>query len=249
MPMSAVKVRGLRKEYDNVVALNGIDLDFKWGEIHGLLGPNGAGKTTMMHIIAGILRPTAGTVEVAGYDVIEDNMSVKEITGFLPENPPLYERLLGYEFLDFIGQIRGLSGEEIERKIEYYASLLEFEDKLSSFTGTYSKGIKQKIGIAAAMMHDPKVLILDEPASGLDPRITSVLKRHLKKWVLSEKRAIIVSTHITSFAEDLCDRISIISHGEILVTGSVEDVVSHYSARNLEEAFISAIGRVDDEGR
>lgn len=244
--MKPVVCQDVQKDYDGFKALRGIDLEIDAGEIVGLLGPNGAGKTTLMHIMAALLAPSSGSVFIDGMNVLERPLNVKRVIGFLPENPPLYERLTGREFLHLLGQLHGMDTSQIEKKIEFYSELLDFTDKLDVFTGAYSKGLLQKVGITGAMMHDPHVLILDEPASGLDPGVVAALKSHIKKWVIRGRRTVVVSTHLTGIASDLCTRIILIKNGKIIGSGTSSKLLRRYGAANLEEVFIKAVGGVNE---
>ena len=241
-----IEVKALKKVYPTTKAIDGISFHVNAGEIMGLLGSNGAGKSTTIKILAGILRPTSGEVYLAGKDVLRETLQSKKMRGYMPETPHLYENLTGYEFLTFVGRLLDMSHEVIEERIENYSKALELESHLHSLIGTYSKGTRQKITFIMSIMNDPPVLLLDEPTSGLDPRFT----RLLKDWILSFRangNAILLSTHITSVAEDICDRLAIIHRGKIRSMGTVKEILELTSSSSLEEAFVQVVDRA--EGR
>lgn len=241
MPM--IYVQDIWHYYDTFPALRGVTLEVHKGEIFGLLGENGAGKSTLLQILSNLLIPTEGRVYINGKQLDKIDMYIRSISGYLPENPAIYERLTGREFLYFVGKLRGMNYNKIEERIKQLSSYLEFEDKLDMFTGSYSKGIRQKFAFASTVIHEPSILILDEPFSGLDPYIISKLKRYLRQYVSKMDRCIVFSTHITSFAEALCTKIAIIHKGEIIVHGTVNTILQKYSVSNLESAFLKAIGK------
>ncbi|MCK4613804.1 MAG: ABC transporter ATP-binding protein, partial [Thermoplasmata archaeon] len=241
-----IEVRDLRKDYHTITAIDGVSFHVDRGEILGLLGSNGAGKSTTIKILAGLLRPTKGGVFLAGYDVIRQTLESKRMRGYMPEFPLLYDNLTGYELLYFIGQLLDMREEEIKERIERYSEAMELEDHLYSLIGTYSKGTRQKITFIMAIMNSPPVLLLDEPTAGLDPRFT----RLLKDWILSFRghgTSILLSTHITAVAEDVCDRVAIIHRGKIRTMGAINDLLNSTGTESLEEAFVQVVDAV--EGR
>lgn len=241
-----IEVRNLRKEYETTIALEDISFSVEKGEILGLLGSNGAGKSTTMKTLAGILRPTSGDVFIAGHDVIRHTLESKKMRGYMPEFPILYENLTGYEFLFFIGRLLDMDEEIINERIDQYSEAMELEQHLHSLIGTYSKGTRQKITFIMAIMNNPPVLLLDEPTSGLDPRFT----RLLKDWILSyhnQGTSILLSTHITAVAEDVCDRVAIIHRGRIRSMGLINDLLNETGSASLEEAFVHVVDSA--EGR
>ena len=241
-----IEVKNLVKKYPTTRAIDGISFHVNAGEIIGLLGSNGAGKSTTIKILAGILRPTSGEVYLAGHDVVRETLESKKKRGYMPEAPHLYENLTGYEFLTFVGRLLDMPDDEIQERIENYSSALELDGHLHSLIGTYSKGTRQKITFIMSIINNPPVLLLDEPTSGLDPRFT----RLLKDWILSFREAgtaVLLSTHITSVAEDICDRLAIIHRGKIRATGTVEGLLNATAAESLEEAFVQVVDGV--EGR
>jgi len=237
-----ISARELVKVYaGDVRALASVSFDVNKGEIFGLLGPNGAGKSTCMKIFSGILKPTQGQAFIEGVDVVKDPLNAKARIGFLPEFPSLFENLTGREFLTMMAMLRGMEKSYVDTEIERFSKNLALEDALDRLLGTYSKGMRQKISFTATIMHRPPVLLLDEPTSGLDPRFAKYIKNIVGRMG-KEGHSILLSTHITSVAEELCGRIAIIDKGAIAAIGTVEEVISHTGADTLEDAFIRVVG-------
>lgn len=209
--------------YGNVVALNSVSLKVGSGEIVGLLGPNGAGKSTLMKIVVGILRPSSGTVTVAGRNIAGDSASAKRVVGYLPENPSLYTGLTVKEFLNFVGKIRDVSDELLRTRIIEALVTFSLEEKANALVGTLSKGMKQKVALIAATLHEPGVLVLDEPLTALDPR-TQVF---VNEWITSQGKkgtTVLLSTHNLEIAQDHATQIAIIDRGSIVGLGSLESL-------------------------
>jgi ABC-2 type transport system ATP-binding protein len=234
-------VKKLGKDYNGFSALKEVSFSVGIGEIFGLLGPNGAGKSTCMKILCGLLTPNRGSAIIGGVDVTKDPILAKSKIGYLPEYPALFEHLSGHEFLFMIGKFRKMRKDEINDRIERLNHVLDLEGKMDNLIGTYSKGMRQKIAFASAIIHDPPILILDEPTSGLDPRFGRYVRDIIKEFGTSQK-TILLSTHITDVAHDLCHRIAIINKGEIVILGTVTDVIENTKSVNLEEAFINVVG-------
>ena len=236
-----IQVQGLTRYYGSLCAVRDVTFQVNRGEVFGLLGSNGAGKSTTIKMLCGLLKPTRGSVQIAGVDLARHPLRAKAKLGYLPENPVLYDRLTGAEMLELVGALRKLSPKLLRQRSEYYAQALGLGDKLQAEVGTYSKGMRQKLGIAMTLVHDPEVVLLDEPAAGLDPRYT----RLLKEWVrnLSQSgHTVLLSTHITEMAASLCDRIAIIDHGRLLSVGTVPELLAATSCSSLEDAFIRLVG-------
>jgi ABC-2 type transport system ATP-binding protein len=231
----------LGKDYNGFSALNQVSFSVTEGEIFGLLGPNGAGKSTCMKIICGLLKPSRGLAVVDGVDVTKNPILAKSKIGYLPEYPALFEHLSGKEFLFMIGKFRNLEKDAINERIERLNEALDLEGKMDSLIGTYSKGMRQKIAFASAIIHDPPILILDEPTSGLDPRFGRYVRDIIREFG-NTKKTILMSTHITDVAQDLCQNIAIINKGNIVINGSVDDVKKKANSATLEEAFINVVG-------
>lgn len=210
-----IEVTNLTKKYGDVVAVNNISFTAHPGQVTGFLGPNGAGKTTTMRMLTGFMPPTSGKAIVADYDVFEQSMDVRERVGYLPENVPLYRDMSAQNYLFYIGEMRGLSN----RKAKALEALerVGLADRAKSKISTLSKGMKQRLGLASAILHDPPVLILDEPTIGLDPYQVLDLRNLIRE--LGRDHTILFSTHILSEAEQICDKVVIINRGEIVVEG------------------------------
>ena len=236
-----IQVQGLTRYYGKLCAVRDISFEVHRGEVFGLLGSNGAGKSTTIKMLCGLLKPTRGSVSVAGVDLARKPLQAKAMLGYLPENPVLYDRLTGMEMLELVGALRKLSPKLLRQRAKYYSEALGLGGQMQSEVGTYSKGMRQKLAIAMTLVHDPEVVLLDEPAAGLDPRYT----RLLKEWVRNLSQGghtVLLSTHITEMAASLCDRIAVIDHGRLLSVGTVPELLSSTSSPTLEDAFIQLVG-------
>ena len=235
MPVS-VQLEHLCRSFGRLRAVEDISLSVGKGEVLGLLGPNGAGKTTTMRMIAGFLRPTSGTVRVCGYDVSAEPTKVKSLIGYLPEGSPLYEDMTVRAFLRFIGEVRGFSGRELLARIEHISERIGLSEVIDRPIELLSKGYRRRTGLAQSMLHDPPVLILDEPTDGLDPN-----QKHLVRTLITEMaldKAIIVSTHILEEVDAICTRAVVMERGRLLADGSAADLLAKLpGARNLDEVF------------
>lgn len=218
-----ISVKGLTKHYGSVKAVQGISFEIQKGEVVGFLGPNGAGKTTTMQMLTGYLIPTSGSVVVDGVDVSRDPVVVKQKIGYLPENTPLYDDLTVFEFLSFIAGVRGLNGSAT-RAIKRTAEICGITNVINQSIGTLSKGYRQRVGLAQAILHDPKILILDEPTTGLDPLQIREIRSLIKE--LGREKTIILSTHILPEVEQTCSRVLIINQGRIVADSSLDTLRS-----------------------
>ena len=239
--VAVIQVRGLTRYYGKLCAVRDVSFEVHRGEVFGLLGSNGAGKSTTIKMLCGLLKPTRGSVIIAGVDLARHPLRAKAMLGYLPENPVLYDRLTGMEMLELVGALRKLSPKLLRQRAEYYGKALDLEGQMQSEVGTYSKGMRQKLVIAMTLVHDPEVVLLDEPAAGLDPRYT----RLLKEWVRNLSQGghtVLLSTHITEMAASLCDRIAVIDHGRLLSVGTVPELLNSTSSATLEDAFIRLVG-------
>ncbi len=222
-----IELNNLTKYYGNFRALNNINLKVEKGEILGLLGPNGAGKTTAMRILSCFIPATSGTAKVAGYDVFEDSIEVRRRLGYLPETPPVYMDMTVESYLKFVGKIKELRGHELRKRIDVVYNRLGLGEYSDRIIGTLSKGYRQRIGLAQAMLHNPEVLILDEPTVGLDPNQIIEIRELIKD--LANDHTVILSTHILSEVSANCNRVVIINEGEIVT----EDTVKNIESRSL----------------
>ncbi len=219
-----IKVEGLTKRYARTVAVDNISFEVEKGQIVGFLGPNGAGKTTTMRVLTCFLPPTSGKANVAGYDVLENPMEVKKRIGYLPETPPVYPEMEVAEYLNFTGQLKGISSGDIKRRVDEVLGRCAIGDVRSKLIGKLSKGYRQRVGLAQAIIHNPDVLILDEPTSGLDPKQIIEIRELLKS--LAGDHTIILSTHILSEVEHSCERVIIISRGKLVAIDSVANLTN-----------------------
>ncbi len=218
----SLHVRELTKTYGTQTAVRSISLSAQPGEIVGFLGPNGAGKSTTMKVATGYLPPTQGTVEVCGYDVVDEPMEVQRRIGYLPEHNPLYLEMYVHEYLRFIGRMYGLRGATLTKKVSEMVELCGLTREQNKKIGSLSKGYRQRVGLAQALVHDPPVLILDEPTTGLDPNQLTEIRQLIKS--ISQEKTVVFSTHIMQEVQALCDRVVIINRGEIMVDSPLADL-------------------------
>jgi len=235
-----IKVKGLTKDYGARRAINNLTFDAEQGEIVGFLGPNGAGKTTTMRILSGYMPPTDGEAVVAGFDVVTDSIEVRRRVGYMPETVPLYRDMSVYDFLKFMADLRHLPNAE--DRIDETLELVAMTDRADGYIGNLSKGMKQRIGLAQALLHRPEVLILDEPTIGLDPGQVVEVRELIKE--IGKERTVLLSTHILSEAQNICDRVLIINKGKIVT----EDTPENLQARlvGAERVILRIRGEQDD---
>lgn len=217
-----ITVESLSKNYGEVKALNGVSLEVRQGEILGLLGPNGAGKTTTLKILSGYLWPDAGRVSVKDLDVVAQTEQVRRLIGYLPEYNPLYQDMLVYDYLRYVAQMRGIPAEQREARAKEVVTTCGLRAAVDHKIGELSKGNRQRVGLAQAMIHDPEVLILDEPTAGLDPNQISEIRDLIKQ--LGQKKTVVVSSHILSEVEATCDRVVIIHQGRVVADGRLKEL-------------------------
>ena len=234
-----IKVTELTKKYARNVAVDHISFEVQKGEIIGFLGPNGAGKTTTMRMLTCFLPPSAGSATVAGFDVLEQPLEVKKRIGYLPETPPLYPEMDTTEYLTFVGKLKGLSGSELRGRIDYVCERCAITDVRHKLLGRLSKGYRQRVGLAQAIIHNPDVLILDEPTAGLDPKQINETRDLIKG--LAGDHTIILSTHILPEVEQTCQKVIIINRGKLVATDSVQNLQSR--ARGAELVLVEVAGR------
>jgi len=244
---AAIETFDLTKKFGSLNAVNNIDLTINKGEIFGFLGPNGAGKTTTIKLLTGLLKPTSGTAKIMGKDIQDNPIEAKAVIGLVPDEPRIYEKLTGIEFSRFMGNLFGIEKDSIEKKIGELLKLFDLAGRGEELIQGYSHGMKQKISIAGALIHSPKVLFFDEPTVGLDPKSARVIKDILKFRARSGD-CIFMSTHILEIAESMCDRIGIIQDGKLLAVGNMEELrkLSRDDKGNLEEIFLQLTGGDED---
>lgn len=230
-----------------IKAVDELDLEVYEGETFGLLGPNGAGKTTTVRLLNCIVKPTSGTATVNGYDILKDETEVKRVTGLLAESPGLYEKLSAYEFLEFMGALYDVSSNIVPERIVDLLKLFGLYERRDYLLEGYSRGMKQKVLIAAALIHDPPILFLDEPTSMLDPRAALMVKDLIKKLADSAGKTIFICSHILPIVEELCDRIGIINQGRLIALGTIDEIIAQTGTKTLEEAFIAITGGAEEK--
>lgn len=237
-----IEVRGLTKRYGGFTAVDRIDLTVQGGELFGFLGPNGAGKTTTLRLIAGILRPTEGTIRIGGIDLAEDPIAAKSLLGFIPDRPFIYEKLTGAEFLRFVAGLYRQSGAAVDRRADELLSLFDLYEWRNELVENYSHGMRQKLIISSAFVHKPSVIVVDEPMVGLDPKATRILKELFREYV-SRGHTVMMSTHTLDVAETLCDRVAIMHNGAILASGTMAELrAATEFGSGLEEIFLKLTG-------
>ncbi|MHA2380400.1 MAG: ABC transporter ATP-binding protein [Candidatus Thorarchaeota archaeon] len=242
----SIITEGIAKSFGSVKAVKGLDLSVPVGTRFALLGPNGAGKTTIVRMLSGLMKPTRGSASVCGYDIISKKDEVKAITGLLPETPGLYSKLSATEFLEFIGALNRLHGDILHRRIDALLSILGLEGRQNDLLESYSSGMKQKVLIASTLLHEPRVVFLDEPTSRLDPSASVLVKELIHALTEETNTTFFICTHMTSLAQDICDVIGILNEGELVTVGQPDSVVEAASAYTLEEAYLKIVGRKVD---
>ncbi|MFW9982082.1 MAG: ABC transporter ATP-binding protein [Candidatus Thorarchaeota archaeon] len=241
-----IQAFGLTKKFSEFTAVDTLSFQVNPGEIYGLLGPNGSGKSTTMRMLLGLLKPTEGTAKIMGFDIKDQIVEAKRVMGYVPEEPVLPERLTGWEYANYVSDIwRVPRGAEREEELDELLTLLDIKDASDDIIETYSKGMSRKISLVAALIHNPKVLILDEMQAGIDPRGAATIKEILN-GLRDRGVTILMSTHILEIAEQICDRIGIINGGKMVTEGSMDDLRKQAEGqKSLEEIFLSLTGGPD----
>lgn len=229
-----LKINNLTKKYGEKVAVNNLSLHIAPGEIYGFIGHNGAGKTTTLKSIAGILDYDSGEILIDGKSAKSEPLACKAVTAYIPDNPDIYDFMTGIQYLNFIADVFKVSDSERSSRISEYAKMFEIEDSLNDLIGTYSHGMKQKLVIISALIHSPKLIMMDEPFVGLDPKATHQLKQIMRN-ICDNGGAIFFSTHVLEVAEKLCDKVAVIKGGNLVASGTVDEVKGNSS---LEDAFL-----------
>jgi ABC-2 type transport system ATP-binding protein len=236
-----IRARGLSKRYGTFVAVDAIDFDVESGEVFGFLGPNGAGKTTTMQMIAGLILPTSGAIEIGGHDLATDPLAAKRITSFIPDRPYLYDKLTGLEFLVFVGGLYGISRRTSAERAAALLDRFGLTDWTDALVESYSHGMKQRLVFASALLPEPRLLVVDEPMVGLDPRGARLVKSVFRELCEDRHLAVFLSTHTMTVAEEVCDRIAIIHRGRIAASGTMAELQKEADrpGSRLEEIFLT----------
>jgi ABC-2 type transport system ATP-binding protein len=238
-----IRLSGVTRRYGHFTAVHPLDLEVGAGELFGFLGPNGAGKTTTIRMLAGVLRPTAGSIVVAGHDMLEAPLAAKRHIGYIPDRPMLYEKLTGAEFLRFVAGLWGRDDEATRRRTDELLELFELTAWKDTLVESYSHGMRQKLLISSALVHSPDVIIVDEPMVGLDPKAARLMKDLLRTFA-DQGGTVFLSTHTLEVAEALCDRIAILHQGRIRAMGTMAELRAEAAAgaAGLEEIFLKLTG-------
>jgi ABC-2 type transport system ATP-binding protein len=245
-----IELDGLTRKFGELIAVDNLTFTVGEGEVFGLLGPNGAGKTTTVRMLCCLIRPTSGKAFVGGFEVGKDSLKIREIVGLLPENPGLYDELSAYRNLDFFAKLYDVPEKKRKENIEYFLRMLDLWNRKDELVGTFSKGMKQKIAIARALVHEPKVLFLDEPTAGLDPEAAMVVREFILE-LKKERRTIFICTHNLDEAEKLCDRIAILNHRVVAMGSPAElerglwEKTTVVHLRSVNENILKAIEGIE----
>ncbi|MHA1913712.1 MAG: ABC transporter ATP-binding protein [Promethearchaeota archaeon] len=238
----AIITNELTKKFGSLVALDNLSLKIPYGVTYGLLGPNGAGKTTVVRILNSIISPTSGSAKVVGYDIVKESHQVKLHSGFLPETPGLYQKLTAREFLEFVAELYYLPKDMISSRIDELIDLFDLEGRENDLLEGYSRGMKQKVCLCAALIQDPKIIFLDEPTSNLDPAAARMVKDLIIDLTKKADKTIFICTHLLDAAEELCDQIGVIDMGKLKIEGSPKEIITSLDAVDLEDAYLKVMG-------
>lgn len=244
----AIETHDLTKNFGNLTAVNKLNIKIPYGKTYGLLGPNGAGKTTTVRVLNAIISKTSGNASIGGYDLVLQSEEVKRICGFLPESPGLYSKLTAQEFLEFIGELYYLPKEVISARINELLEIFNLEGRENDLLESYSRGMKQKICLCAALIQDPQIIFMDEPTSNLDPAATRMVKDLILELAKKADKTVFICTHLLDAAEELCDIIGIIMDGKLKIEGTPKEIIDSVGAKDLEEAYLKITGasRIED---
>ncbi len=243
-----LELKNLSKSYalGRVKAVDNLSLSVKRGEIFGFLGPNGAGKTTTIKMICGIINPDQGSVSINGHDIAREEMAAKRSFGFVPDSANAYERLTGIEYLNFLADVYGVDTKTRAERMEKLLTMFDIKDAATSLIRTYSHGMRQKLVVTGALLHNPPLWILDEPMTGLDPKASHLLKQQMRAHC-DAGNTVFFSTHVLEVAEKLCDRIGIINHGKLIAVGTLDALRAGEKGESLEELFLELTGAEEEK--
>jgi ABC-2 type transport system ATP-binding protein len=236
-----IRTVNLTKRFGPKIAVDQLSLEIPEGEFFCFLGPNGAGKTTTIKMLTGLMLPTSGTAAIGGHDVLKDPVAAKQLLGYIPDHPFLYEKLTGREFMDFVAGLYRMRAEGLAERVEELLHIFEVQDVGDQLIENYSHGMRQKLSFASCFLHAPRVIVVDEPWVGLDPKNIRAVKTYLKRKTREEGLTVLMSTHTLSIAEEIADRIGIIHQGKLLCTGTVQEIMRadrSASSATLEDVFL-----------
>jgi len=237
-----IVIESLVKKFEDITAVDGLSLQVEKGELFGLLGPNGAGKTTTINILCGLIKPTNGSATVGGYDVLKEPAKVKELIGVCPQETAIYPYLTGAENVELFGNLHAMNKETLKTRRDILLEKMGLTQDAKRKTEKYSGGMRRRLSLILALIHDPQIAFLDEPTVGMDPQSRHAVWDFVKE-LKKEDKTIILTTHYMEEAEELCDRVGIIDHGKLIALGSPKDLISKNNVKNLEEVFIKITGR------
>lgn len=237
---SAISIQSLTKKFGEKAVVNAVSFEIPKGVVYGLLGPNGAGKTTIVRILSTLMKPTSGTAKVNGFDVLSDPGKVRSSIGVLPEDTGLYDRLTAKETLEFYGGVQGLSGDALSSRIQTLLKMFDLLDRMNDRVGKYSRGMRQKLALARALIHNPPVLLLDEPTLGLDVMSTRAIRDYVKTLAMMGKSVLLTSNNMYE-AQLLCNQVTILNKGAVRASGTVEELEAISKAKGLEEVFVNLV--------
>ena len=239
---AAIVIDNLTKKFEDVTAVDGLSLTVEKGELFGLLGPNGAGKTTTINVLSGLLKPTRGSVSVGGYDVEKEPSEIKELIGVCPQDTAVFSYLTGREYIELFGNLHAMPKEKLKKKTDELLEKMSLVSDAKRRVGKYSGGMRRRINLIMALVHDPEIAFLDEPTVGMDPQSRRAVWDFIKE-LKKENKTVILTTHYMEEAEELCDRVGIIDYGKLIALGTPEQLKAKFEAKNLEEVFIQLTGR------
>jgi ABC-2 type transport system ATP-binding protein len=244
---SAITIQNLVKRFEDVTAIDDLSLEVAEGELFGLLGPNGAGKTTTINVLCGLLEPTSGSASVGGYDTQKETENVKTLIGVCPQETAVYPHLSGRENIELFGDLHAVPKKKLKTRVDDLLRKLSLLDDANRRAGKYSGGMKRRVNLAMALVHDPEIAFLDEPTVGMDPQSRRAVWDFIRE-LESQGKTVILTTHYMEEAEELCDRVGVIDYGRLIALGSPDQLKEKFRAKNLEEVFISLTGRGIREG-
>jgi ABC-2 type transport system ATP-binding protein len=239
---SAIRIQDLVKKFEDATAVDGISLEVQKGELFGLLGPNGAGKTTTINVLCGLIKPTSGIVKIGDYDVQKETAKVKKLIGVCPQESAIYPYLTGAENVELFGNLHTMDKETLKKRRDMLLEKMGLVEDAKRKSDKYSGGMKRRLSLILALIHDPQIAFLDEPTVGMDPQSRHAVWDFIKE-LKEESKTIILTTHYMEEAEELCDRVGIIDHGKLIALGNPQTLISKKKVKNLEEVFIALTGR------